>query len=149
VSITERVQEDLTGASKARDQRRVSALRLVLDALRKAAKEAREELGEADEVAVLSRERKRRVEAAEAYRSAGREELAAGEDAEAALIDTYLPEQLSDSELEALVENAVSESGATDPKEMGKVMSVLMPKLSGRADGKRVSALVREKLSGP
>jgi uncharacterized protein len=99
VTITERVQSDLTVATKARDQSRVAALRLVLDALKKEAKEARVELDEPREITVLKRERKRRVEAADAYRGGERAELAAKEEAEAAVIDEYLPEQLSDVEL--------------------------------------------------
>jgi uncharacterized protein len=146
VTITERVQSDLAAAAKARDQRRLSALRLVLDALKKAAKDARGELGEQEEIAVLVRERKRRVEAADAYRGGGRDELAAGEEAEAALIDAYLPERISDAELESLVGDAVAESGASSAREIGKVMSLVMPKVSGRADGKRVNELVRAKL---
>lgn len=101
----------------------------------------------ADEAAVLQRERKRRVEAAEAYAEAGREDLADAERREAAIVDQYLPRQLSDDELAAIVGDAVARSGATSPKEMGKVMSLVMPELKGRADGKRVSAIVREKLS--
>jgi uncharacterized protein len=147
VTITERVQSDLTAAAKARDQDRVAALRLVLDALRKEAKEARAELDEQREIAVLKRERKRRVEAADAYRGGARAELAAKEDAEAVVIDEYLPEQLSDEELEGIVGEALSETGAESAKEMGKVMSAVMPKLEGRADGKRVSEIVRRKLA--
>jgi len=102
---------------------------------------------EADEVAVLQRERKRRVEAADAYREAGRDDLVASEEREAELIDAYLPAQLSDEELGAIVGDAVAESGASSPKEMGRVMSMVMPRVQGRADGKRVSALVKEKLT--
>ena len=102
-------------------------------------------MGKGDEVAVLQRERKKRLEAAEAYEGAGRAEQAA-EEAEAELIEGYLPEQLSDEELAELVGAAVEETGATEPKEMGNVMKALMPKVGGRADGKRVSAAVREKL---
>jgi uncharacterized protein YqeY len=145
-SITERIEADLTTAAKAQDREKVGALRLVLDGLRKQAKENRADLDEQAEIAVLKRERKRRVEAAEAYRKGGREELAASEEAEAALIDEYLPEQLGDEQLEALVGEAIGETGATSQKEMGKVMAALMPRLEGRADGKRVSALVRERL---
>jgi hypothetical protein len=144
--VTDRVQSDLAEAAKARDQRRVAALRMVLDALQKQSKEEREELDEQAEIAVLKRERKRRAEAAEAYRKGGRDEQATGEEAEAALIDEYLPEQISDEELKMLVADAVGEAGAQSAKEMGKVMAALMPKLGGRADGKRVSELVREKL---
>ncbi len=133
-------------AAKARDQRRLQTLRLVLDSLRKAAKEERDELDEQAEIAVLKRERKRRVEAAEAFRGAGREESADAEQAEAALIDVYLPEQISDGDLAAIVSDAVAETGAQSPAEIGKVMSAVMPKVGGRADGKRVSELVRQKL---
>jgi len=147
VSLTQRIQADVGVAAKERDRPRVAALRLLLDALNKEAKEARADLDEQREIAVLKRERKRRAEAAAAYRDAGRDETAASEEAEAALIDEYLPEQISDEELERIVSEAVAESGAESPKEMGKVMSAVMPKLGGRADGKRVSELVREKLT--
>jgi uncharacterized protein YqeY len=146
VTITERVQTDLTAAAKARDQERVTALRLVLDALKKEAKEARGDLDEQAEITVLKRERKRRVEAAEAYRGGEREELAAREEAEAAVIDEYMPEQLSDAEVEATVEAVVRETGAESARDIGKVMSAVMPRLGGRADGRRVSEIVREKL---
>ncbi|MEA2481885.1 MAG: uncharacterized protein QOJ07_3807, partial [Thermoleophilaceae bacterium] len=102
---------------------------------------------EADEVAVLQRERKRRIEAADAYRDAGRDDLAAGEAREADLISAYLPAQLGDDELRAIVGDVVAESGATSPRDMGKVMSQVMPRVQGRADGKRVSALVKELLT--
>jgi uncharacterized protein YqeY len=137
----------MTAAAKAREQERLMTLRLVLDALKKESKEQRSELDEQAEIAVLQRERKRRAEAAEAFRAGGRDEQAAAEDAEAALIDEYLPEQLPDDELDAIVTAALEETGATSQKEMGKVMAAVMPKLGGRADGKRVSAVVREKLS--
>ncbi len=126
---------------KARDRERASALRLIVDVLQQDAK-----LGKGDEIAVLQRERKKRVEAAEAYEQAGRAEQAASERFEAELIEGYLPQQLSDEELGELVEAAVAETGATEQKQMGQVMSALMPKLGGRADGKRVSAAVRQKL---
>jgi uncharacterized protein YqeY len=147
VTITERIQSDLTAATKARDQDRVGTLRLVLDALRKEAKEVRAELDEQTEITVLKRERKRRVEAADAYRGGERAELAAKEDAEAAVIDEYLPDQLSDAELEAIVSEIVDETGAESTREIGKVMSAVMPKLGGRADGKRVSEIARRKLA--
>ena len=126
---------------KARDRERAAALRMVVDVLQQDAK-----LGKGDEVAVLQRERKKRVEAAQAYEDAGRAEQAAAERFEAELIEGYLPQQLSDAELAELVEAAVAETGATEQRQMGDVMSVLMPKVAGRADGKRVSAAVREKL---
>jgi uncharacterized protein YqeY len=147
LSITERIQADATAAAKARDRERLAALRLLLDALNKEAKEARAELDEQREVGVLKRERKRRVEAAAAYRNAGRAETATAEEAEASLIEAYLPAEISDEELEALVADALSETGAASQKEMGKVMSAVMAKAGGRADGKRVSELVRTKLS--
>jgi uncharacterized protein YqeY len=147
LSITERIQADATAAAKAKDRERLAALRLLLDALNKEAKEARGELDEQREVAVLKRERKRRAEAAEAYRKGGRDEPAAAEEAEAEMIAQYLPAEISDDELEGLVADALSETGAASQKEMGKVMSAVMAKAGGRADGKRVSELVRSKLS--
>jgi len=141
VSVLEQVQGDVKTAMKARESQRVAALRLVVDVLQQDAK-----LGKGDEVAVLQRERKKRVEAAEAYEGAGRAEQAAAERFEAELIEGYLPQQLSDEELAELVEAAVAETGATEQKQMGQVMSALMPKVGGRADGKRVSAAVRQKL---
>lgn len=147
MTITERVQQDLTSAAKARDQQRLSMLRLILDALKKEAKESRGDLAESDEIAVLKRERKRRIEAAEAYRKGGREEAAEREDREAGLIDEYLPEQISEEDLEAAVAAAISETGASSPREMGKVMSSVMKKVGDRADGKQVSDLVRSRLA--
>jgi uncharacterized protein len=145
MTLLEQVQSDATAALKAGERDRVGALRLIVSELQKAHKEASG--SEADEVAVLQRERKRRLESAEAYRDAGRDDLAVTEESEAELIAEYLPEQLSDDELHAIVGDAVAESGATSPKEMGQVMSLVMPRVQGRADGKRVSALVKEKLT--
>jgi uncharacterized protein YqeY len=142
VTLLERIQDDVKGAMKAGERERVHALRLVVNELQKAAKE-----NGADELDVLQRERKRRLEAAEAYREGGRTDLAQAEELEAELIGGYMPEQLSDAELRAIVGDAVAESGASSPKEMGKVMALVMPKVKGRADGKRVSAAVREQLS--
>jgi uncharacterized protein len=139
--VLEQVQEDVKVAMKARDRERAGALRLIVDVLQQDAK-----LGKGDEVAVLQRERKKRVEAAEAYEGAGRAEQAAAERFEAGLIEGYLPRQLSDEELAGLVAEAVAETGATEQRQMGQVMSALMPKVGGRADGKRVSAAVRQKL---
>ena len=147
LSITQRIQADATAAAKAHDRERLAALRLLLDALNKEAKEARGTLDEQREIAVLKRERKRRAEAAEAYRNGGREDAAASEEAEAEIIEAYLPAEISDAELEALVADALSETGAASQKEMGKVMSAVMSKAGGRADGRRVSELVRSKLS--
>jgi len=126
---------------KAGERERAAALRMVVDSLQQDAK-----LGKGDEVAVLQRERKKRLEAADAYSKAGRAEQASAERFEAGLIETYLPAQLSDQELGELVAAAIEDTGATEQRQMGQVMSALMPKVSGRADGKRVSAAVREKL---
>jgi uncharacterized protein YqeY len=142
VSILEQVQEDVKSAMKAGERERVGRLRMIVNALQAEQKE-----GKGDEVAALQRERKRRLDAAEALREGDRTEQAESEEAEAKLIEDYLPEQLSDEELSELVAGAIEESGASEPKDMGGVMKVLMPKVDGRADGKRVSALVREKLS--
>jgi uncharacterized protein YqeY len=142
VAVLEQVQHDVTEAMKARDRGRVGALRLIVAELQKAAKD-----GDADEVEVLQRERKRRLEAAEAYRDGGRPELADSEELEADIIASYMPEQVSDEELDAIVGDAVAESGASSPKEMGRVMSLVMPQVKGRAEGKRVSAIVKEKLT--
>lgn len=139
--ILEQVQADTRTAMKAGERDRVSALRMLTDALQKDVKG-----GGSDEVAVLRRERKRRLEAAEAYRDGGSAERAEAEEAEAREIERYLPAEMADEELGSLVDAAVAESGATSPAEMGKVMRVLMPKVAGRADGKRVSAIVRERL---
>ena len=144
--ILPQVQADAASALRSGDRERAAALRLVISELQKSAKEAT--AGTADEVAVLRRERKRRLEAAEAYAEAGRADLAEGERLEAALIEAYLPAELSESELDGLVADAVAESGATSPKEIGRVMSLVMPRVEGRADGRRVSAVVREKLQG-
>jgi uncharacterized protein YqeY len=140
-TILEKVQADTRDAMKAGDRDRVGALRMVANALQHEAKE-----GGGDEVAVLQRERKKRLEAAEAYRDGGRDDAAASEEAEAKAIETYLPEQLSDDELGEIVGAAIEETGASEPKEMGRVMSAVMPKVGGRADGKRVSQAVRERL---
>ncbi len=141
MSVLEQVQADVRTAMKAGERERAAALRMVVDSLQQDAK-----LGKGDEVAVLQRERKKRLEAAEAYRDADRAEQADSEAFEAELIEAYLPDQLSDEELAELVAAAIAEVGASEQKQMGQVMSALMPKVGGRADGKRVSAAVREKL---
>jgi uncharacterized protein YqeY len=142
VSVLEQVQHDVKDAMRAREKARVHALRLIVSELQKAEKEQG-----ADEVQVLQRERKRRLEAAEAYRDGGRGDRAEAEEREAEIIASYMPEQLSDDDLEALVGDAVAQSGASSPQEMGKVMALVMPQVKGRADGKRVSAVVKEKLT--
>ncbi|MFI4991204.1 MAG: GatB/YqeY domain-containing protein [Solirubrobacterales bacterium] len=143
MAILDQIKTDLQGAMRAGEKRRVGALRLVLSELQKAAKE-----GSDDELAVLRRERKRRLEAARAYREAGREDLATGEEAEGELIDGYLPAELSEAELESIVAQAVHDSGAQSVKDMGQAMKQAMAVVDGRADGKRVSGLVRASLQG-
>jgi uncharacterized protein YqeY len=138
--ILERIQDDTRTAMKAGERERVGTLRMLASSLQQDEKE-----GDGDAVAVLQRERKKRIEAAEAFESGGRAEQAEAERAEATLIEGYLPEQVSDEELEAIVA-AVEATGANDVKEMGKVIGVVMPQVKGRADGKRVSTMVRERL---
>jgi hypothetical protein len=142
VGITESVRNDLTAAMKAGDRERVGTLRMLLSELQKAAKE-----GSSDELAVLRRERKRRAEAERAFREGGRDELAASEAAEAHVIDAYLPPELDDAELRAIVASAVAESGAQSPRDLGRVMPIAMAQVAGRADGRRVSEQVREALA--
>jgi len=143
MAIIEQIKVDLTVAMRAGEREKVGALRLVLSELQKAEKE-----GSGDELAVLRRERKRRLEAAAAYRDAGRDDLAAGEEAEGELIGGYLPAELSEDELRVIVEQAVRDSGAQSQKDLGSAMKLAMAAADGRADGKRVSALVRTALTG-
>jgi uncharacterized protein len=143
MAILDEVKTDLHGAMRAGEKDKVGALRLVLSELQKAAKE-----GSDDELAVLRRERKRRLEAAQAYRDAGQGDRAEGEEAEGELIAGYLPAELSDVELREIVEQAVRDSGAESVKDMGPAMGRAMAAVDGRADGKRVSALVRGALNG-
>ncbi len=131
----------MTSAMKAGEKQLAGALRLVLSELQKAAKD-----GSDDELSVLRRERKRRIEAATQFRDGNRPELAEQEESEALVIERYLPAGLDDAELEAIVAAAITETGASTPKEMGSVMKAVMAKAGGRADGKRASALVREAL---
>jgi uncharacterized protein len=142
MSVMDRVKADTAAAMKAGDRERVHALRLIASELQKAAKD-----DGGDELEVLERERKRRLEAAEAYAEGGRADAAEAERREAEIIASYLPEQLSDEELHAIIGDVIAESGASSPQEMGKVMSLVMPNVKGRADGKRVSAAVKEMLS--
>ena len=141
MSVIDQVRGDMTTAMKAGEKDRVGALRLVLSELQKSHKE-----GNADDLAVLRRERKRRLEAAEQFRGGGRPELAEQEEAEAKIIEGYLPAELDDSELDAMVAAAIAETGARGPKDMGQVMKAVMARAGGRADGKRASARVREAL---
>ncbi|HMJ02724.1 MAG TPA: GatB/YqeY domain-containing protein [Conexibacter sp.] len=142
MTVAEQLKTDLTTAMKAGDKDRVGALRMILSELQKDAKE-----GSGDEVAVLRRERKRRLDAATQFRDGGRAELADREEGEADLIAGYLPAELSDAELDAIVADAIAETGASTPKEMGAVMKAAMTRVAGRADGKRVSARVQGALA--
>jgi uncharacterized protein YqeY len=141
VQVAERIRADVTAAMKAGDKDRVTALRLVLSELQKDETE-----GAGDEQAVLRRELTRRRESETAYREAGREDLATAEAYEAETIEAYMPAELSDGELDALVTAAVAETGASSPKDMGRVMKQVMAAAGGRADGKRVSSKVKEAL---
>jgi uncharacterized protein YqeY len=142
MTVAEQVRTDMTTAMKAGEKTRVGALRLVLAELQKAAKE-----GGDDELTVLRRERKRRLDAAAQFREGGRPELADQEESEAELIAGYLPAELSDDELDALIRGAITETGASSPRDMGQVMKAVMAASQGRADGKRTSARVREALA--
>ena len=142
MQIADRIKSDVASALKAGEKERVTALRLVLSELQKAAKE-----GSDDELAVLRRERKRRREAEQAYRDAGRDDLAGSEAFEAEAIEAYLPAELSDAELDALVARAVAETGAEGPRDMGKAIKHVMAAAGGRADGRRVSTKVKEALT--
>lgn len=141
MTVTEQLRSDITGAMKAGEKDRVGALRLVLSELQKAQKE-----GGDDELAVLRRERKRRLDAAEQFRDGGRPELAEQEESEAQLIAGYLPAELSDAELDQMITTAIADTGASTPRDMGQVMKAVMAASGGRADGKRTSARVREAL---
>jgi uncharacterized protein YqeY len=139
--VIDQVRADITSAMKSSERERAAALRMVLSELQKAIKE-----GSGDELAVLRRERKRRLEAAGQFRDGGRPELAEQEESEARLIEGYLPAELDDAALKAIVRDAIAQTGAAGPKDMGAVMKVAMATVDGRADGKRVSGLVREAL---
>jgi uncharacterized protein YqeY len=143
MTLADQVKNDLTAAMKAGEKTRVGTLRLVLSELQKDAKE-----GKGDELAVMRRERKRRLESARAFRDGGREDLAGAEEAELALIETYLPAELDDAELDRIVTDAIAQTGAESPRDMGKVMPVAMGQVAGRADGRRVSDKVKEALQG-
>jgi uncharacterized protein YqeY len=143
VQLADQIKTDVASAMKAGERDRVSALRLVLSELQKAAKDG----DGSDELAVLRRERKRRRESEKAYRDAGREDLAAQEAFEAQTIEAYLPAELSDDELDALVRDAIAATGAESPRDMGRAIQHTMAAAGGRADGRRVSAKVKEALA--
>jgi uncharacterized protein len=147
MSLIERIEDELKEAMRARDQDRTDVLRLTLSSLRAAEKEVQRPLKEDEELHVLQRERKRRAEAAEAFRSAGREEQTAKEERELAVIEEFMPEPVDEEELERIIDDAIAETGATSLRDLGRVMADVMPQVAGRADGSVVSQLVREKLA--
>jgi uncharacterized protein YqeY len=147
MSLIARLEGELKQAMVAREQERRDALRLILSSLRSAEKELQRPLHDDEELQVLQRERKRRLEAAEAFRNAGREEQALSEERELAVLEEFMPSPLSEEELEEIIDDAIAEVGATSMRDLGRVMADVMPQVSGRADGSEVSQLVREKLA--
>jgi uncharacterized protein YqeY len=147
VSLIARFEEELKQARLAREDERRDALSLILAALRSAEKEIQRPLHDDEELQVLQRERKRRLEAAEAFREGGRPEQAEAEEREAAILSEFMPEPLSEEDLEEIIDDAIAEVGATSVRDFGRVMADVMPQVSGRADGSAVSQLVREKLA--
>jgi uncharacterized protein len=147
VSLIVQLEGELTAAMKERDSARRDALRLILSSLRSAEKELQRPLSDDEELQVLQRERKRRLESVEAFRAGGREARAEAEEAEIAVLEEFMPEPLTEEELERIVDDAIAEVGATSMRDLGRVMADVMPQIAGRADGSAVSQLVREKLA--
>ncbi len=147
MSLVERLEGEVKEAMLARDATRRDALRLILNSLRSAEKDLQRPLSDDEELQVLQRERKRRNEAAEAFRTGGREEQASQEETELAILEEFMPEPLSEDELERIVDDAIAETGATSLRDMGRVMADVMPQVAGRADGSAVGQIVREKLA--
>jgi uncharacterized protein len=147
VSLVQQLEGEVKDAMLARDGTRRDALRLILNSLRGAEKDLQRPLSGDEELQVLQRERKRRIEAAEAFRAGGREEQAAQEETELAILEEFMPAPLSEEELERIVDDAIAETGATNLRDMGRVMADVMPQVAGRADGSFVGQLVREKLA--
>jgi len=147
LSLVQRIEGEVKDAMLARDGERRDALRLILNSLRAAEKDLQRPLSGDEELQVLQRERKRRNEAAEAFRAGGREEQAQKEEAELAVLEEFMPEPLTEEELERIVDDAIAETGATSLRDMGRVMADVMPQIAGRADGSFVGQLVREKLA--
>ena len=147
MTIKARLANDLITALKSKDAEATSALRLLINAIKNEELKSRGELDDAAIIGVLSTQAKQRRESIEAFENAGRTELAAKEKRELEIIQKYLPAQLSEDELAKLVDEAIAESGASSPKDMGKVMKLLTPKTKGRTDGKKVSELVKTKLA--
>jgi uncharacterized protein len=147
VTLIEEIEDELKDAMKARDAERRDALRLILNSLKSSRKELQRPLSEEEELQVLQRERKRRVEAAEAFRTGGREEQAAAEERELDVLEEFMPEPLSEDEIDEIVDDVIAEVGATSMADLGRVMADVMPQIAGRADGSQVSQIVREKLA--
>jgi uncharacterized protein YqeY len=147
MSLIARLEDEVRQAMLARDTQRRDALRLILSSLKSAEKELQRPLSDDEELQVLQRERKKRQEAAEAFHGGGREEQAAQEEAELAILQEFMPEPLSEEDVERIVDDAIAENGATSLRDMGRVMKDVMPQIAGRADGSAVSQLVREKLA--
>jgi len=147
MTLIGRIEDELKDAMRAGDTDRRDALRLILNALRAAKKELQRDLQDSEELQVLQRERKRRVEAADAFRAAGREEQAEAEEGELAVLEEFMPAPLSEDALEEIVDDAIAEVSATSMRDFGRVMADVMPQVAGRADGSAVSQLVREKLA--
>ena len=147
MNLITRIEDELKQARLARDEDRRDALSLILASLRSAQKELQRPLSEDEELQVLQRERKKRVEAFEAFEAAGREEQADKEDFELEVLEEFMPEPLSDDELDEIVDDVIAEVGATSMRDIGRVMADVMPQIAGRADGSAVSQLVREKLA--
>jgi uncharacterized protein YqeY len=147
MNVITRIEDELKQARLARDADRRDALSLILSALRSAEKELQRPLSDDEELQVLQRERKRRAEAADAYEAAGREEQAEAEEYELEVLEEFMPEPLTEDELEEIIDDVIAEVGATSIRDLGRVMADVMPQVSGRADGSQVSQLVREKLA--
>jgi uncharacterized protein YqeY len=147
VTLITEIEDEIKEAMKARDAERRDALRLIVNALKNSEKELQRPLSEEEELQVLQRERKRRVEAAEAFRSGGHADRAEAEERELAILEEFMPEPLSEDEIEDIVDDAIAEVGATSMADLGRVMADVMPQIAGRADGSQVSQIVREKLA--
>jgi uncharacterized protein len=147
MSLIAEIEDELKDAMRARDAERRDALRLILNALKGSQKELQRPLTEDEELQVLQRERKRRLEAAEAFRSGGREEQAESEERELEILEEFMPEPLGEEEIEEIVDDVIAEVGATSMADLGRVMADVMPQIAGRADGSQVSQIVREKLA--
>jgi uncharacterized protein YqeY len=147
VSLIAQLEQEVKDAMLARDGERRDTLRLILSSLKSAEKELQRPLSTDEELQVLQRERKKRVEAAEAFRSGDRAEKADAEERELAVLEEFMPEPITEEELERIVDDAIAENGATSMRDIGRVMADVMPQIAGRADGGAVSQLVREKLA--